>query len=628
MDLRLDLDTTTFERLTEIGRSLIPSLAPAWTDHNIHDPGMTLVDLLAFVADAQVFGLARLRRDERLAYARLLGVALRPPHPATVLVWPVGSAEAAPHFSAAGMTLAGRTRAIADRPDVPPFRTCRALRVSAAHLARLETHFADGRIADWTDANRRGGTSYQPFGTAPAAGDALVLTFTGALFDAAGTPIAIGVDSARPSMVRPADARRRLQVAVGDSHGERAAVLVEDGTGGLQRTGVIVIAAPPGDALRSPTQIIIRSQRGGFLRPPRLRRIALNVLPLEQVDRIDEEDSAFGTGLPGQTHYLGSGGLLAAGDIAVSVLSGDGDSSRWQRTARLDACRPQDRVFSLDQQRGALTFGNGINGMMPRPGAALTVSYEVCRGAAGNVAAGARWSIAGIAGTFGENREDAGGGRDADTLADAQANARARLSGRTIDVSAVDLVRSALALADLDIDSAAVSAAAPRPGRLRHELVLIVGSNSGAADAAAGGESAAWRAEIGARLAPRLPLGQRLRVVARRPVPIAVGARLRIAAGRDREVVRRAATARLLERFAAAFGQAASPFAFGRDIDALVVRGWLRAVDGVVAVDEISLARADGAPCTRLDFGCSERPQLAESAIRLSVVSAGVGRPT
>ena len=39
------LDDLTWEELVEDGRERIPSTAPGWTDHNAHDPGITLLEL-------------------------------------------------------------------------------------------------------------------------------------------------------------------------------------------------------------------------------------------------------------------------------------------------------------------------------------------------------------------------------------------------------------------------------------------------------------------------------------------------------------------------------------------------------------------------------------------------------
>ena len=82
-DIRLDLFDRRFENLVETGRARIPNLAPGWTDHNLHDPGITLMELLAWTAEAQIFALSRLRKDERIAYASMLGIGQRGPQPAS-----------------------------------------------------------------------------------------------------------------------------------------------------------------------------------------------------------------------------------------------------------------------------------------------------------------------------------------------------------------------------------------------------------------------------------------------------------------------------------------------------------------------------------------------------------------
>ena len=88
-----NLDDRRWADLVDDGVAQIPRYAPKWTDHNIHDPGIMLMELIAWIADAQIYSLARLRRDERLAYARLLGLRPRGPQPARGLLWPPVSGE-------------------------------------------------------------------------------------------------------------------------------------------------------------------------------------------------------------------------------------------------------------------------------------------------------------------------------------------------------------------------------------------------------------------------------------------------------------------------------------------------------------------------------------------------------
>jgi hypothetical protein len=50
-----NLDDRTFADLVEEARTMIPGLAPGWTDHNPSDPGITLVELFAHLAEMMVY---------------------------------------------------------------------------------------------------------------------------------------------------------------------------------------------------------------------------------------------------------------------------------------------------------------------------------------------------------------------------------------------------------------------------------------------------------------------------------------------------------------------------------------------------------------------------------------------
>ena len=83
-DLRLDLDTTDFKELVELGRSIIPTVAPGWTDHNIHDPGVMLMELVAWVADAEIYALSALPAASARPTGTCLVSSWRGPDPRAV----------------------------------------------------------------------------------------------------------------------------------------------------------------------------------------------------------------------------------------------------------------------------------------------------------------------------------------------------------------------------------------------------------------------------------------------------------------------------------------------------------------------------------------------------------------
>ena len=74
-----DLDDRGFDDLVAEALALIPSLAPAWTDHNPTDPGITLVELFAYLSEALIYRLNRVTDANTLAFLKLLnGPAWQP----------------------------------------------------------------------------------------------------------------------------------------------------------------------------------------------------------------------------------------------------------------------------------------------------------------------------------------------------------------------------------------------------------------------------------------------------------------------------------------------------------------------------------------------------------------------
>jgi hypothetical protein len=66
------LDDRTFADFTSNARALIPSLAPGWTDHNPTDPGITLLELFAWLADIVMYRIDRVPDRSYRTFLQLL----------------------------------------------------------------------------------------------------------------------------------------------------------------------------------------------------------------------------------------------------------------------------------------------------------------------------------------------------------------------------------------------------------------------------------------------------------------------------------------------------------------------------------------------------------------------------
>lgn len=77
-----NLDDRRWADLVEQGRALIPLYSPEWTDHNASDPGITLMELMAWVAEMDVFRLNRIPERHVRRFLALMGLRSNPPMPA------------------------------------------------------------------------------------------------------------------------------------------------------------------------------------------------------------------------------------------------------------------------------------------------------------------------------------------------------------------------------------------------------------------------------------------------------------------------------------------------------------------------------------------------------------------
>lgn len=73
MPLQLpNLDERRFGDLVEEARGVIPAWAPEWTNHNPSDPGITLIELFAYLAEVLLYRLNRVTDDQRRKFLKLL----------------------------------------------------------------------------------------------------------------------------------------------------------------------------------------------------------------------------------------------------------------------------------------------------------------------------------------------------------------------------------------------------------------------------------------------------------------------------------------------------------------------------------------------------------------------------
>ena len=80
------LDDRSYQQLRDELVRRIPVYAPEWTDHNASDPGITLIELFAFLGENLLFRFNQIPETTKLAFLKLLRIPLRPAVPARAMV--------------------------------------------------------------------------------------------------------------------------------------------------------------------------------------------------------------------------------------------------------------------------------------------------------------------------------------------------------------------------------------------------------------------------------------------------------------------------------------------------------------------------------------------------------------
>lgn len=87
------LDDESFEEIVEKARKMIPGLSSDWTDFNYHDPGITFLELFAWMKEMQQYHMDRIGHRHRRKYWKLMGICPRDYRPARAMLTVWGKEE-------------------------------------------------------------------------------------------------------------------------------------------------------------------------------------------------------------------------------------------------------------------------------------------------------------------------------------------------------------------------------------------------------------------------------------------------------------------------------------------------------------------------------------------------------
>ncbi|MET9256814.1 putative baseplate assembly protein [Streptomyces sp. NPDC003717] len=636
-----NLDDRRFQQLVDEAKRYVQQRAPEWTDHNVSDPGVTLIETFAYLVDQLLYRLNRVPDKNYLAFLDLLGIHLFPPTAAGADVdfW-----LSAPQPDTVTLPPGTEvTTARGESEEAVVFATTEELRIVPSELVRLVTAPRGGEQTDRTGQLTEG-RDVPCFQQSPEPGDALLF----------GLPTAVprcvvavrldsrvegvGVDPRQPPLVWEAwDGGRWQRCETG-----------EDTTGGLNRPGEVIVYVPAGH-----TASVIGGTRAGWLRcrvteaepgqpfyseSPTVREAEVftvgGTMAVENAETVLDEPLGTSEGVAGQSFRLSRRPVLLDGDPPVVEVSSAQGWQRWELVEHFGRSGPEDRHVRVDAATGEFTFPPVLRepdgtlrfrGAVPEKGARIrVVRYRTGGGPDGNVARYAisvlRSSVPYVARVV--NREAARGGVAAETVENARLRAPDALRMQERAVTAEDYeiisrqaapsVRRVRCLPAGDGTAAVrvlvVPDALPEDGdRLRFEQ-LIPSEQVLAAIAARLDE----RRLIGTRVLVEPPVYQGVTVVARLTVRAGAGA----GAG-ETDRVRDAVLAALHRHLdPLRGGPDGTGWPFGRPVQYGEVFGVVQRAGGDALVEEIRLFPAD--PVTGRRGSAADRIEVGPGALVFS----------
>ncbi|MGE0853113.1 MAG: hypothetical protein AB7O44_26465 [Hyphomicrobiaceae bacterium] len=466
------LDDLTWEDLRLLAQRRVPAASGGqWTHHAAVDPGITLLELFAFLLEQQVFVLDQVPDALLHAVLRLLGEVTRP----TIAARTVLSAR--PASGAVGSQRLLRGTVV--RPVDPGLAELSFSLVTGCGVLPVAGIRIEMNGQDRTPASPDRPTALMSADGRAATFDILLRLGSPVPGNNPG-PLSFLLDLDGPERVLPAWAPEataapspvelRFSTVIDSAVEPLPATAVEDGTRGLRRSGLLRIAWQPRWSGRDEIRLRIATARASFAEPPRLRSLAANaVVARHAVRRVlegradawgvttaDEEAAAVAMVARQIADWLPLSGLslnlpdwlgapLERG-IALWLTGRDG-TQRWRVAPETGTAGPADLRFTLDRLRGRLSFGDGYAGRVPAPATVFRLLYRVGGGEEGNLPAGREWEVvsmpAGSAAALPEitlsNPVPAAGGRPAERLEEARNRVAGSLSRSERVVNAADI---------------------------------------------------------------------------------------------------------------------------------------------------------------------------------------------
>lgn len=388
-----NLDDRTFQDLVNEARRRIPLYCPEWTDHNLSDPGITLIELFAWMTELIIYRLNKVPDKNYIKFLELMGVNLKPANPAQTDITFMLSAALLDEVTIPAGTEVSTVRTETqeaiiftvdeDLTIIPPQLEHFLISADGSRfddrlpmLRELEAIALEGNVP----ASAEQSTNFPLFQRVPRPGNAFYLGYSTNLRSAV-LAITLNCDEAAGTGINPTNPPLRWEYwdtllmdwAPFERTANSQAWLEADGTRGLNTTGRILLHIPHTAGRR-----VIESREGFWIRctvtpssewqgvydaSPTLHgaiseSIGGTVVASNAI-WVQGEILGESNGKPGQVFQVSQLPMLplAAEEIIETQREDDAGWEPWQHVADFSNSSFDDKHFVCDSATGEIQFG-------------------------------------------------------------------------------------------------------------------------------------------------------------------------------------------------------------------------------------------------------------------------------
>ncbi len=386
------LDNKEFKDFMDEAKAKIPALSVEWTDFNITDPGITILEILAWSQDINIYKLSKITEKHLYKYLNLLNTTPEPANPSSTMI----------------TIKSDKFLTIPENTEIK----CISSGKFVSFITTQETKIQNSEIKKLIFNNERGLNEYSLnkssslpeyfylFGEETKRNNLFYIGFNKPLKDT----FSIGIELYEEDLPEKSFHNKEkinfipdveIEWSYWDGKNWETLEIIKDNTNKFYKSGTVILSLEKKIEMKLKKIPVNSKEQFYFLKcklkkpdyeiSPRVKAIFINAVNVIQKEKHENENLGKSNGFPNQIFFLKNTPVTS--DEVVIKVNGE----IWKETKDLKHHSHKEKVFYINRNTGEIQFGDNINGKVPSPYSEITATYFSTLGEEGNINEGSLW---------------------------------------------------------------------------------------------------------------------------------------------------------------------------------------------------------------------------------------------